>query len=69
MIADPGGVLDLRIDPRGMFNAVEFSALSAIDGTFAIPNSLGGVGGALLNGVAANSGVYEFTFSSSSSMQ
>lgn len=57
-----GGVLDLRVDAAGMWNSVDFSTLSASGGTYVIPDQAGGAGGALLKGVAANSGVYRFTF-------
>ncbi len=57
-----GGTLDVRVDPRGMFNAIDFASVSPVNGTYVIPDETGGVGGALLKGVAANSGVYRFTF-------
>jgi hypothetical protein len=59
-----GGTLDLRIDPREMFNNVDFARLTAQpDGTYVIPdNNDDPVGSNLFDGVRANSGVYHFTF-------
>ena len=49
-----GGTLDLRVDPRGMFDEVDFATLTAgSDGTFAIPDVAGGIGGAFFKGVTA----------------
>jgi hypothetical protein len=59
------GTLDLRIDPRGLWNSVEFSTLSTMGGMgppYAIPDSSEGVGGALFDGLLANSGVYQFAW-------
>ncbi len=55
------GTLDLRIDPRGMFHGLDFA--QSPPGELIIPDQAGGIGGALLKGVSANSGVYQFTFS------
>ncbi|HEY1587963.1 MAG TPA: hypothetical protein VGH63_19820, partial [Polyangia bacterium] len=42
-----GGTLDVRVDPRSMFDNVDFALLTAQpDGSFVIPDTLGGVGGA-----------------------
>jgi hypothetical protein len=59
-----GGTLDLRIDPRGMFNSVDFSTLapSGSSTTLAIPDTSDGAGQALYKGVLANAGVYDFTW-------
>lgn len=60
-----GGTLDLRVDPRGMFHGVNFAALAPGAGmptSFPIPDEPGGPGGALYQGVHANSGVYLFTW-------
>jgi hypothetical protein len=54
-----GGTLDVRVDPRGMFDGVDFQKLGAAT---VIPDEKGGIGGALFDGVTANSGVYRFTF-------
>jgi len=57
-----GGVLDLRIDPRGMFNGVDFASLPATTGSYVIPDEQGGVGAQLFKGLVASSGVYQFGF-------
>jgi hypothetical protein len=59
-----GGTLDLRIDPREMFNGVEFSSLTASpDGSYVIPDEEAGVGAALFHGVtAASAKAYQFSF-------
>ncbi|HEY2743477.1 MAG TPA: hypothetical protein VGL86_02600 [Polyangia bacterium] len=59
-----GGTLDLRIDPRGMFNSVDFATLapSGSTTTLTIPDTSDGAGQALYKGVLANAGVYEFTW-------
>jgi hypothetical protein len=60
-----GGTLVLRVDPRGMFNAVDFTTLTLMTGMnppYVIPDQSGGAGGALYEGVLANSGVYDFTW-------
>jgi hypothetical protein len=59
-----GGTLDLRIDPRGMFDSVDFSTLApgGSTTTLAIPDTSGGAGQALYKGVLANAGVYQFTW-------
>lgn len=59
-----GGTLDLRVDPRGMWNGVDFSSLTTSGNphSFVIPDQPGGAGGALYKGVLSNSGVYQFTW-------
>jgi hypothetical protein len=60
-----GGTLDLRADPRAMFNGLVFSSLQNPTGTppvYTIPDADGGIGGQLYKGVIANSGVYQFTW-------
>lgn len=57
-----GGTLDLRIDPRGMFNGVDFASLAPSTGTYVIPDEPSGVGGQLYKGLVASSGVYQFSF-------
>ena len=59
-----GGTLDVRVDPRGMFNGVDFASLAPGGSatTIAIPDQPGGAGGALFKGVLANAGVYQFTW-------
>jgi hypothetical protein len=61
-----GGTLELRVDPRGMFNALDFSALTRVSENplrFEIPDSSGGPGGALFRGLLSNAGVYRFSWS------
>jgi hypothetical protein len=63
-----GGELSLRVDPRGMWNGVDFSLLTADnlspDGgpVYRIPDENGGIGGALFKGLVANAGVYSFSW-------
>jgi hypothetical protein len=59
-----GGELDLRVDPRGMWNGFDFAGLTppASGNTYVIPDDAGGVENALYKGVIANSGVYQFTW-------
>jgi hypothetical protein len=60
-----GGTLALRIDPRRMFDSVDFSkAVEVPDapGTFEIPDTSSGAGGALFKGLTASFGVYRFDF-------
>jgi hypothetical protein len=59
-----GGTLDLRIDPRGMFNSVDFSTLGAPGSAtpLVIPDTSSGAGQSLYKGLLANSGVYGFTW-------
>ncbi len=64
LVLSDGGTLDLRIDPRGMFNAVDFSQLPpdpAKPGSYLIPDDTSNVGNNFFNGLAAVSG-YGFTF-------
>src|SRR5262249_36981226 len=51
-----GGTLDVRVDPRAMFNTVDFARLTAQpDGRYLIPDSNDDpVGSALFDGVRAN---------------
>jgi len=60
-----GGTLALRIDPRRMFDSVDFSkALELADapGSYEIPDTTSGAGGALFKGLTASFGVYSFSF-------
>lgn len=60
-----GGTLTLRIDPRGMFNALDFAALDApspSEATYRVPDEQGGEGGQLFDGLRSNAGVYDFSF-------
>lgn len=60
-----GGTLMLRIDPRGMFNAVDFSRLTpatGAGGVYVLPDEQGGAGGQLFDGLRSNAGVYDFAF-------
>ncbi len=71
LLPSDGGELSLKIDPRGMWNGVDFAALTAADQiavappVYRIPDANGGVGGSLYKGLVANAGVYAFTFRSS----
>jgi len=59
-----GGTLAVRVDPRGMFNGVDFTTLMVSQsGDYPIPDQPGGAGGALYKGVRANSGVYQLSWS------
>ena len=63
-----GGTLVLQIDPRPMFNAVDFSTAeqrAADPLAYDIPDTTAGAGGALFKGLTANSGVYSFAWLSS----
>jgi hypothetical protein len=61
-----GGTLTLRVDPRAMFEGVDFSLLG--DGTtvpatpFVLPDQLGGISDQLFGGLRAAAGVYAITF-------
>ncbi len=59
-----GGTLDVRVDPRGMFNQVEFASLSTggILPQYTIPDDQSILGTAMYKGVVATSGVYTFAF-------
>jgi hypothetical protein len=59
-----GGVLTIRIDPRGIFQAVDFTSLGA-SGAIApltIPDTQAGAGQALFKGLLSNAGVYQFNW-------
>jgi hypothetical protein len=61
-----GGVLTLRVDPRGMFQTVDFSTLSAAPGSateLQIPDTNAGAGASLFKGLLSNAGVYQFSWS------
>ncbi len=61
-----GGALTLRIDPRAMFEGVDFSLLG--DGTsvpatpYVIPDVLGGISDQLFGGLRAAAGVYAISW-------
>ena len=60
-----GGTLALHIDPRPMFNSVDFSKVTEVPdapGTYEIPDTSSGAGGALFKGLTASFGVYSFSF-------
>jgi hypothetical protein len=60
-----GGALELQIDPRPIFDAVDFSQATKVSddpAMYQIPDSNAGPGGALFKGLSANFGVYTFTF-------
>lgn len=68
LVLTDGGTLDLRVDPRKMFNNVDFAALPITTGTYVIPDEASGpddplgVGNKFFrNGVLSNS-AYQFTF-------
>jgi hypothetical protein len=63
-----GGTLDVRVDPRGMFDGVDFSTLgpSGSATPLTIPDTSAGAGGALYKGVVANYGVYQFSWTAKS---
>jgi hypothetical protein len=59
------GTLALQIDPRPMFDSVDFSKATEVPratGTYEIPDSTSGPGGALFKGLTASFGVYAFSF-------
>jgi hypothetical protein len=59
-----GGTLKLQVDPRPMFNGVDFASLGTPDGSFSlIPDDSSGAGGALYRGLHSNAAVYTFTWS------
>jgi len=60
-----GGMLELQIDPRSMFDSVDFSQATKVTDEplmYQIPDTSDGPGGALFKGLTANFGVYAFTF-------
>ena len=75
LVPTEGGQLTMRIDPRGMWNAVDFSLLTAADESssappiYKIPDENGGIGGALYKGLVSNAGVYTFAFSAGTGEQ
>jgi hypothetical protein len=59
-----GGTLHLQVDPRPMFDGVDFTALGAAGvPSYVIPDDSAGAGGALYRGLHANACVYTFTWS------
>ena len=62
LVPTDGGTLALSIDPRAMFNAVDFSSLDAGTARAVIPDNAEGVGGALYRGLMSPQGVYSFTW-------
>ena len=61
-----GGKLSLQIDPRPMFDNVDFSKATQIGDQppqYQIPDTSEGPGYALFKGLVANYGVYRFNFS------
>jgi hypothetical protein len=58
-----GGTLDLRVDPRPMFDNVDFAALTPeSDGSYVIPDALGGVGGNFFMGVRSTASYRQITY-------
>jgi hypothetical protein len=60
-----GGSLTLQIDPRPIFDSVNFSLANQISDAppmYQIPDTSAGAGGALFKGLTANFGVYAFGF-------
>lgn len=62
LVPTDGGTLELRVDPRGAFNGVDFAALEPTGGVYVVPDEAGGVGGALFKGLYSNAGVYAFAW-------
>jgi len=59
------GTLVLTVDPRPMFNSVDFTTLTQVSTTpllYQIPDTSAGPGGALFDGLKANYGVYAFAW-------
>lgn len=68
MTPTDGGTLVLRIDPRHMFNGVDFSRAAKVSDTpvaYEIPDTSAGPGGALFKGMTADAGVYSLAWRSS----
>ena len=62
-----GGALVLEIDPRHMFNGVDFSQATKVSDApvaYQIPDTSAGPGGALFKGMTSNAGVYAFSWKS-----
>jgi hypothetical protein len=59
-----GGTLDVRVDPRGMFDGLDFTMLAPNGSatTLVIPDTSDGAGNALYKGVLSNYGVYQLTW-------
>jgi len=60
-----GGMLELQIDPRQMFDSVDFSQATKVTDAppmYQIPDTGDGPGEALFKGLTANFGVYAFSF-------
>ena len=60
-----GGTLALQIDPRPMFNAIDFTALTKVSDVplhYQVPDANTGPGATLFKGMFASSGVYAFTW-------
>jgi hypothetical protein len=62
------GTLELRVDPRPIFNLVDFSQVpqTTDPAGSVIPDTSSGPGAALFRGLRSNSGVYAFIWSSGS---
>jgi hypothetical protein len=56
-----GGQLSLRVDPRAMFDGVDFSLLDGAP-PFVIPDALGGISDQLFNGLRSSTTVYSISF-------
>ncbi len=59
-----GGALSLSVDPRALFNEVDFTLLAAAGSgtTLLLPDDTSTFGESLYDGVIANSGVYQFVW-------
>jgi hypothetical protein len=60
-----GGVLTLRVDPRNLFNTVDFATLGPAPGSttlLEIPDTNAGAGAALFKALLSNFGVYQFAW-------
>ncbi len=63
-----GGALTVRIDPRAIFDGVDFSLAAPDDSTpphFVIPDERGGISDQLFHGLRSNAGVYDLHFQGS----
>jgi hypothetical protein len=61
----PGGILQLRIDPRPMFQALDFSTLPLAPGSnnqYVIPDTSSGAGQTLFKGMLSVGSVYQFAW-------
>lgn len=65
LMPQDGARLVLRVDPRRMFDGVDFTLAPpdpASPGAYLIPDEKGGIGDQLFHGLRRNDGVYAFSF-------